>query len=110
MIPKQKVGTLLADSSYFYVVQTTDRQTKLEDAKCLVFGEMSILNPNQSNENYIKENCRIVILSEFGISADAPQGFTKTTIDEIHNETISDEMLNEVIWAACEADELFYGE
>lgn len=100
----------MADSSYFHVVKSTDRQTKLEDAKNLVFGEMSILNPKQSNESYIKENCRIFILSEFGISVDVPHGFTKKTIDEIHDETISDEMLNDVIWAACEADELFYGE
>lgn len=100
----------MADSSYFYVVKQTDREEKLDDANRLVFGKMTILNPELSNKNYKDEHEKIVILSEFGMSAEVPFGFTESTIQEIKDRTISDEMLNDVIWAACEADELFYGE
>lgn len=107
---KKKVGISLADSSYFYVVEKTDREEKLDDANRLVFGKMTILNPEIGNKNYKEEYEKIVILGEFGMSAEVPCGFTESTIQEIKDRTISDEMLNDVIWAACEADELFYGE
>ena len=100
----------MADSSYFYVVKQTDREEKLNDANRLVFGKMTILNPEAGNDSYSKEHDKIVILSEFGGSVETPFGFNESTIQEIKNRTISDDMLNDVIWAACEADELFYGE
>lgn len=100
----------MADSSYFYVVKQTDREEKLDDANRLVFGKMTILNPETGSDTYRKEHEKIVILGEFGMSAEVPFGFTESTIQEIKNRTISDEMLNDIIWAACEADELFYGE
>ena len=100
----------MADSSYFYVVEQTDRDEKLDDANRLVFGKMTILNPEAGIDTYLKEHDKIVILGEFGMSAEVPFGFTESTLQEIKDRTISDEMLNDVIWAACEADELFYGE
>lgn len=100
----------MADSSYFYVVEQTDREEKLDDANRLIFGKMTILNPETCSDTYRKEHDKIVILSEFGMSAEVPFGFTESTLQEIKDRTISDEMLNDVIWAACEADELFYGE
>lgn len=100
----------MADSSYFYVVEKTDRDEKLDDANRLVFGKMTILNPEASSDAYQKEHDKIVILGEYGMSAEVPFGFSESTIQEIKDRTISDEMLNDVIWAACEADELFYGE